>query len=70
MLPAIIAGLVKDQSPDHVPHTQEFIEVDTVDPTQRTIRVMCSCTVGLTLKLPPPESVKAKPQKVEVSDGT
>jgi hypothetical protein len=47
MSPALIAGLVKAQAPDHVRcRAQEFVEIVGDD---SKIIVQCSCNVRLTL---------------------
>lgn len=62
MAPAILAGLVREQSPDHAPHTQEYIRTVKVEAAHETVEVRCSCSVGLTLRVPktPPPAVKHK----------
>jgi DNA topoisomerase VI subunit A len=60
MEPAVIAGLVKVQSPDHAAHTQGYLR--TVKSTEEVdvIEVSCSCNnSGLTLTV-----VKGEPGKV------
>lgn len=52
MAPAVLAGLVREQSPDHAPHTQEYIRTTASSAEGDTIEVSCSCRVGLTLKVP------------------
>lgn len=55
-----IAALVKTGAPAHAGHTQELLELDAID---RVVKLMCSCTVGLTIKLPsfPSEAVTPAP---------
>ncbi len=67
MLPAVIAGLVKVQAPGHATHIQEEIEeFDGTDPNGATVRVRCSCSVGLTLQVP---KTPAPAKKAKVDDG-
>ncbi len=67
MAPAVIAGLIREQAPDHVPHTQEYIRTVGVTPEQLSIEVKCSCSIGLTLAVP--RTPAPKPKKAEVGDG-
>ncbi len=62
MGPALIAGLVKSQAPDHAEHrAQDFVSME-----RGQIRVSCSCNVELTLTVPVSEP---KPKKTAVGDG-
>ncbi len=67
MSPAVLAGLVRSQSPDHAPHTQEYIRTTAETPEDFTVEVTCSCRVGLTLTVPRTQPPGVKPGPVKIS---
>lgn len=70
MLPAVVAGLLKAQAPDHADHRGfDLVEYDGMD---GRLKIRCACSVDLTLTIPktPDPTETAKAGRKGVDDGS